>query len=137
MYSDVKAGIIARMQTISGINAVLGYEPTAPDPPTMCVILDSFKRDWAGQVTTMPIRFVARIYFQWQEFEQAELQLDPFVNAVGAAIDADPQLGGMLTRGYAQVTDAKAGWISVGGVVYRILDTFIEAVDKAPYASGI
>ena len=85
----------------------------------------------------MPIRFVARIYFLWQEFSEAELQLDPFVNAIGAAIDEDPQLGGKLTRGYARVTDAKAGWVAVGGVVYRILDTFIEAVDKAAFASGI
>lgn len=137
MYSDVKQGIITRMQTIDGLNAVTGYEPTSPDPPTMCVILDSFTRDATGQVTSVPYRFVARIYFLWQEFEQAELALDPFVNAVGAAIDADPQLGGLLTRGYARVTNGKAGWVSVGGVAYRILDTFIEAVDKAAYASGI
>lgn len=136
-YATIKAGIITRLQTISGVNAVLGYEPTAPDPPVMCVILQSYLRHQNGNQTYMKYRYIARLYLLWQEFQVAELALDPFVNSVGASIDADPQLGGALELGLAVVTDAKAGWVPVGGVQYRILDTFIEAGEKGGFQSGI
>lgn len=135
-YQTVKGGIVTRLQTLVAAYPtllVLKYEPTVPVPPTISVLLDSFVRSQHSNQTVMRYKFRLRLYIQWQEFEQAELDLDPYVNAIGDAIDVDPQLGGVLDQGIASVTDAKAQWLDVGGTVFRILDTFAEATEKGPY----
>jgi hypothetical protein len=139
-YSTVKGGLVVRLQTLVAGNpglTVLKYEPTVPVPPTISVLLDSYVRHQNGQQTAMIYTFRCRLYLQWQEFEQAELQLDPFVNAIAACIDQDPQLGGVLSQGIARVVNAKAQWVEVGSTVFRILDTFVEATEKGAFQSGI
>lgn len=137
-YVTVKSALMARLSTVSGLNSVLGYEPTAINPPMIYLLLESFTRGLSsGQLTAMEYRILCRLCIRWVDFEQAELELDPFVNGVPAAIDADPQLGGVLTQGLASVGDAKAVFVSIGGVVYRALDVTVSVLEKAPYASGI
>lgn len=137
-YADIKAGLIERWQTIPALtNRVLGYEPTVPEPPMMYVLAESYTRAVVGQLTVMRWRVIGRLVIKWQEFERAELELDSYLNAIAAAVDSDAYLGGRINGGMAQVGDAKGGWMYFNGIQFRIWDTFVDVLDKAPYGSGI
>lgn len=140
-YSAAIAGLKSRIQTVSGLAVVLDYEPQSfQDLPAVYLLLDSFQRTQAGQVTAMRYRVLARLCVRWQDNARAELELIPFVNSIPAAIDADPTLGGAITRGAAQVAEdanAIAGFVRIGGTMYRSLDIYVDIIDKAAFQSGI
>lgn len=137
-YTTVKAGLHTRLQTVSGLVVKLKYEPnTIQDAPAIYSILEGFTRSQASQITTMRYRTLHRLWVKWQDNEAAEIELDSFVNAIPAAFDADPQLGGAIEQGITVVTDGKAEWREIGGILYRTLDFFTEAVEKAAFGSGI
>lgn len=134
----VKAGVLERLNTIPALTGkCYGYEPTSIDPPTCYVLLDGYQRALAGQITTMTYRLLARTCIRWQDNEQAELELDAYANSVPAAIDTDPQLAARLQKGVAKVTSAQAVFVSIGGTLYRALDTTIEVLEKDTFGSGI
>lgn len=140
-YEAANDGLTAALQTVAGLKEVLDYEPSSIQRvPMVYHLLDSFQRTQAGQVTVMRYRKLVRLCVLWQDNEKAEWELIPFVNSIPAAIDADPQLGGAITRGVAQVAQdapAIAGFVRIGGTMYRSLDVFVDIVDKAAYQSGI
>lgn len=137
-YTTVKAGLHTRLQTISDLKVKLKYEPnTIQDAPAIYSILDSFTREIVGQIVVMRYRTLHRLWVKWQDNEQAEVQLDSFINAIPAAIDADPHLGASLPNGMAMTTDGKAEWREIGGILYRTVDFFSEAVEKGPYQGSI
>ena len=96
----------------------------------MYSILDSVEVSKGGQVTTRRFRILHRLLVPWQDNEQAEVQIMPFVDSVVDAIDADPTLGGVLVKGLAQITDIEALWVTIAGVEYRALDFYSLVVDK-------
>lgn len=137
-YQDVLAGMHERLATVPGITRCLDYEPSAvQQPPLIYSLLDSFERSQAGQVTAMRYRILHRLVIAWVDTARAEQQLASFVNAIPAAIDADPQLGGRIPSGLARIADAQAVWVTIGGTVYRCLDCYSEVITKGPYRSGL
>jgi hypothetical protein len=140
-YQAAIAGLKDAVETVDGLNLVLDYEPPSLTRlPAVYRLLDSFNRTQAGQVTVMRYRVLCRLCVRWQDNEKAEWELIPFVNSIPAAIDADPQLGGAITRGYASVAEdanANAGFVRIGGTMYRSLDVYVDIVDKDAYQSGI
>lgn len=130
-------GLHERFATVSGIAKLLKYEPTTIQAfPTLYSLLDTVERSQAGQLTVMRYRVLNRIIFRWQDNEQAELELIPFVNSVPAAIDADAKLGGRVDSGLARVTDIQAVFVTIGAL-YRALDIYTEVLEKQPFKSGI
>jgi hypothetical protein len=81
-------------------------------------------------MTTRKFRILHRLLVPWQDNEQAEIQIMPFVDSIVDALDADPTLGGVITSGYAQITDIEALWVTIGGVEYRALDFYSLVIDK-------
>lgn len=140
-YVDAIAGLKGAVETVDGLNLVLDYEPTSFQRlPAVYLLLDSFSRSQAGQVTVMRYRVLCRLCVRWQDNEKAEWELIPFVNSIPAAIDQDPTLGGAITRGFASVAEdanAIAGFVRIGGTMYRSLDVYVDIVDKGAYQSGI
>lgn len=140
-YSAAIAGLKSAVETVDGLNLVLDYEPTSLQRlPAVYLLLDSFTRTQGGQVTAMRYRVLCRLCVRWQDNEKAEWELIPFVNSIPAAIDADPTLGGAITRGVAAVAEdapAIGGFVRIGGTMYRSLDIFVDIIDKAAYQSGI
>lgn len=140
-YEAANEGLTEVLQSVTGLTRVLDYEPSSiPSTPMVYHLLDSFSRTQEGQVTVMRYRKLIRLIVLWQDNEKAEQKVIPFVNAIPAALDADPQLGGRIERGFARVSpdaDAIAGFVRIGGVMYRSLDIFADIVDKAAYQSGI
>jgi hypothetical protein len=137
-YDAIVAGLGVRYATISGIKAILDYEPkTVSNPPIIYTLLDTVTRSQAGQVTVMDYRILSRLCIRWQDNEYAERELRPYVNALPASIDADPKLGGAIPSGMAAVTDIQAVFVTINGVLLRCLDMYVRVVEKAPYGSGI
>jgi len=135
-WPAIKAALITRLATVSGL-VVTGHFPKAIEPPWLFVTLRHFDRDTSGQVTAMPYQVSARLYVQWQDNEQAELELDSFVNPIPATVDADPTLGGVLQAGIAEITMGDPGFEEISGILYRTLDFSVRILEKATFRSGI
>jgi hypothetical protein len=110
---------------------VLDYAPTAiHDVPMIYTLLENVEYSESGQVKTQRYRIQHRLLVRWQDNEQAEIEAQPYVDSIPAAVRADPHLGGRLTSGYAQITECQAGWVTIAGVEYRSLDFISTVVEK-------
>lgn len=130
-YADIIDGLHDVFAGVSGLDVVLDYAPTAVhETPMLYSILDSVEVSKGGQMTTRKFRILHRLLVPWQDNEQAELQIMPFVDSIPDALDANPTLNGTITSGYAQITDIEALWVTIAGVEYRALDFYSLVVDK-------
>ena len=130
-WPQIKAALLRRLRPLFAAGHVFGYEPTMIDPPCCYTLLDSWEHSQQGQMTINRYRVLARVCIRWQDFEQAELELDPYPGRMADAIDADRHLG--FTGGgapHASVTGGPAVFVTIGGVVYRALDVSIDVLEK-------
>ena len=131
-YATILAGLHTRLATVAGLNAVLDYVPTSvQDPPIIYSLLQRVKIAYAAQVRTATYRILHRVVIRWQDNEQAELEASPFVDAIPAAVHADPHLGGALTSGYAEISECESGFAEIGEATYRVLDFYSTVVEKS------
>jgi hypothetical protein len=113
------------------IPVLLRYEPTAiHQTPTLYSLLDTVNRQRQGQIRAATYRVLNRLVFRWQDNEQAEEELIPYVDAIANAIDSDAHLSGALDSGLATVNDMEAVFVSIGGVIYRALDIYVDVLEK-------
>lgn len=130
-YATVLAGLHVCFATVSGINAILDYVPTSiPDPPILYSVFDNLSITRSGQIEAKHYRIQHRMVFRWQDNEQAEQEIIPFIDSIPAAVAADPHLGGALVSGYSEIESCEGGWIDIGGVTYRVLDFYSETLAK-------
>ena len=130
-YAAIVDGLHTALAGVSGINVVLDYAPTSVhETPLMYSLLDHIEISRGAQVTTRRFRILHRLLVPWQDNEQAEIQIEPFVDSVVDAIDADPTLGGVITSGLAQIEEVEALWVTIAGVEYRALDFYSLVIDK-------
>lgn len=136
-------GLEERFRTVSGLqNIILGESTALHELPCLYTVLESFERTMASlppadNLTAMHYHFTHRLVIRWQDYQQAEMQLLSFINAIPAAVDADATLGGRITRGNVRITDGVAGFVDIGGVKYRIVDFATDALEKDTRSSGI
>lgn len=138
-YVAVIAGLKTRLATVPGLAQydaagnlvnILDYEPTAlHTTPTVYCILDSFEE---SPLASMTYRIRARLCIKWQDNEFAEHEMMPFVNSISKVIHTDPWLAGAMHRG-GSVPSGEALYVTIGGVLYRCLDTFVSVYDKDPF----
>lgn len=147
-YSDVIEGLHERFLTIDGFPAynedgvlinLLAYEPAVVQhTPMIYSLLVGFERVKSGQLTEMRYRILHRLLIQWQDNEEAELELMPLVQRVPASVDLDPTLGGRVTLGSgAFVGRGESGFTTISTTKYRCLDFISTVSTKAPFQSGI
>lgn len=147
-YATVKAAlqaqILAQLPALNKLNdrgkqvGVMVFEPTSiQTAPMVFFSLDSFERETTGQVTAMRYFIDARLVIKWTDNEGAEAQLEPYVNAIPAAIDADPSLGNVLQLGRAKVERGSFGWLTIGSAQFRVGDFRLNVLEKAAFQSGI
>lgn len=133
---SVYQGLEERFRTVDGLRAVMLGEPTGDmDLPGMYTAYESFERPLrnsppARNLTGMEHVFVHRLILRWQDFQQAEMQLLLFIDAVPDAIDRDPHLGGRLTRGVAAISRGVTGFVTIGGTKYRVIDFTSTVIEK-------
>jgi hypothetical protein len=130
-------GLEERFRTLGLRSVVLGEPSGDLDLPGIYTAYDGFERSKAGQITAMHHRFVHRLLIRWQDNAAAEMELITLLHAIPAAVDADPQLGGRVPMGLASISAGDAGFVTIGGVKYRVVDYTAQVVEKAPFQSGI
>jgi len=130
-YLTVVAGMHARLATVTALKAVLDYVPTSvQDSPVLWSCLAGMKIERRGQIVAVTYRILHRVAIQWQDNEQAEMEAIPLVDAIPAAVEADPHLGGLLVSGFAEINECDPGWATIGDKEWRILDFFSTVVEK-------
>jgi hypothetical protein len=133
MYADVIAGLVEVLEGVSGIKAIHAHEPTKiGDPPEMYLLLNTAERVSKGGVSGWKYSVLCRLCIRWVDNEMAEQELMPFVNSVPAAIEAPSagQLHGTLLHGAVAVNRVEAVFVSIGGVLYRALDFYVDVLEK-------
>lgn len=137
-WDDIRDGLVTVVQTVTALKKVLTYEPeTVSAHPIAWVLLDSYTRNSAGQVTSMRYRFLVRVATPYQSRAQAEDEVVAAALSVADAIDTNPQFTGTIVSGIARSEDGQAGWLTVGGVPCRVVDVFCTAIDKFAYKGAI
>lgn len=134
-YGDIVRAMRTAVQTVDAVKVVLLYEPAqVQDWPLVYITLASWGRGQASQVTSNKPRIRARLLVPVPTSEDLEIQAVETSFAIADAVDANPQFSGVIVEGMAQTPDANAGYIPIGGTLYRAIDIFCVALFKQPYA---
>lgn len=139
----VYLGLEERFKTVADLRNIILGEPTAAhDLPCLYTAFEGFDRVLGGlppadNLTGMTYRFVHRLLIRWQDRSEAEEELLHFINSIPAAVDAEPTLGGRITRGNARISEGLAGFQMVGDTKYRAIDFFSTVLEKAPRSAGL
>jgi hypothetical protein len=139
----VYQGLESVFRGVDSLRTIMLGEPTGDlDLPGLYTAFESFDRPLEGRppgdnVTGMTYRFVHRLMIQWVDFQQAEMQLLTFINKIPFAVASDPQLGGRITSGVAKIVAGDAGFVTIGGVKYRVVDFRSETLEKGARSSGL
>jgi hypothetical protein len=129
-YATILAGLTERFETIAGLT-VLDYEPTSVQTtPLLYSLIESATYNVGGQVKARHYRILHRLLLPWQDVEQAEVDVMPWVNAIPDAVYADRSLDGRLQRGTTEIVEMQAGWATVGNITYRALDFYSDTLEK-------
>lgn len=133
-YDDVLAGLHARFATVEGLDAehILDYAPDAIEPITLFSMFESWSGEEKTQVAHDTYRTRHYLCFQWQDNEQAEVELRPYIQLIPASVRADPHLNHLIDSGWAKITEVVADFITIGGILYRTLEFVSEVLVKSP-----
>lgn len=129
-------GLLAAFSTIDGLtNVLLGEPTTIQETPALYLALNTVEVTLRNMAPARNLggttyRFTARLVVQWVDNAQAEQQLIAFADAIPDAIAADPRLGGRLPSGIAQALSGAAGYLTISGTVYRVLDFDLSVLEK-------
>jgi len=130
-YQNVLDGLQAALETLSGPVAVLQYEPPAfDDLPLIYLLFDRSTDATVGQVRGTRYYVTIRLVVRWQDNEEAEKEIIPYIDSIPAAVHADRSLGGLLASGLAHISGAEGGFVDVGAVRYRVVDFVADVLDK-------
>jgi hypothetical protein len=130
-YATVLTGLHVRFATVTGIANILKYVPTSiGDLPTLYSVIERVEITRSGQVRATHYRIMHRMLFRWQDYEQAEIEILPFVDSIPLCVEADPHLGGVIVSGFAEINEMTAGWVDIAGNTYRTLDFISDVTVK-------
>lgn len=139
-YQLIVSGLHTRFATVSGIAQILDYEPlTVHEPPILYSLFDrlentfddggvTFARPFARKLIAQKYRVLHRLVLRWVDVAQSEMELQPFVDALTAAVEADTTLGGVTQRDLAHIVEAQGVFVTIGGNVFRCLDCYSETI---------
>lgn len=137
-YEGIKSALLAQLEAKApGFTGYLGYEPLAVyEPPLLYVLFSGFDDVTHNQQVDRTYRFLVRGVFRWVDVEQAELEIDPFVDLLPTAIYTDVMLGGAVDRGRATVERMAGAFLQWNGdgPVFRCIDMTVAVTDKVPWA---
>ena len=127
MYSSIKSAIISKLQGITGLQAVYGYEKGVLEYPAATVTLDGINTVYeTNGEDERKYSFKVRIY---QEMEadaagasEAEEMLEDLIDSVLDAFENDYDLGGLCHR---VNINGMAGYVD-RGTNHRVLEFTID-----------
>jgi hypothetical protein len=129
---NVRAGLIERLQTITGLR-VLSAEPlTLHNAPAAIVSLSGGTLNSAGQVKSRTWRFAVRVCVAFQDNVIAEDQLVPYADSVTDAVLDDLTLGGRanVVPSIEIGSEGPDGYYQIGEVTFRSVVFRFDVRDK-------
>lgn len=121
-YAEITVAVAAKIAAMGGMDGgCLRYEPQSVDTTPMAYLLfDSRDHNFVRQARTFESSYqmLLRVVIQWQENEQAELELMPWVDSVPEALESDLA----LVREGVRVAGCTGGFVTINGVLFRVLD---------------
>ncbi len=129
-YEDILKGLHECFEGLHTIPVILDYEPTSLQHlPALYSLFDSFAddEDDGGSLDKRTYRTLHRLCFRWQDNEQAEKELIPFLNTLPDSVKANPRLGGRCL--WAAVPECQGVFVTIGGTVYRALDFYSQVTE--------
>lgn len=123
-YATVRAGLIARYATISGIKSNLDYLPTSVAAPGVYTVLDRVEFPVQAGLRVTVYHFDTWLFLSWQSNEAAEDLLDTYLPAVPAAIKSSTNANGAdgtlgLQNAEAKAEDGQVTFVTISGTTYR------------------
>jgi hypothetical protein len=135
-FTDIRDGLVTVVETVTAIEKVYPFEPASIGVKILAwVLLDSYSRSTASQIVPMRYRFRVTVAAPIQNTKEAEDAVIDAAMLVADAVDKDPQFSGKLVSGLAQSPDGQATWIMLGGVKCRVVDVFVDALNKTAYGA--
>lgn len=120
-YSNIVTGIQTRLASVTSLKANLKYVPAAvDDTPMTYIFLDSAEVVHNAGTMTLLYRVTVRLVVRWQDNEQAEAEVIPYVDSIVDAIRADPTLASKAKN--AEVREIEGAWVTIAGVEHRAID---------------
>lgn len=143
--ATIWTGLRERFLTVPGLatnNVILGEPTAAQTLPLLYTSLARFERAMEGSppgdnLTSMRYFFDHRLLVRWQDNANAEAELLSFVNTIPYSITSDPTLGGRISRGHARITEGVAGFVTIAGTLFRVLDFSSDILEKAPRSTAL
>lgn len=132
-YRDMLEGLTAAFRTLPALTTVLVGPPTTVQTGLLLwTEFGDFSREDAGQLVKQTYHLRHTVVGVIQDYAQAEALLSPLIEQIPALIDADPQLGGRLTTGYARILNARGDYWEISGQVCRGVEFVSECFVKGP-----
>jgi hypothetical protein len=127
MYSSIKAAIVSKLQGITGLQAVYGYEKGVLEYPAATVTLDSISTVYeTNREDERKYSFKVKIYQEMEEdgvgAEVAESRIESLIDSVLDAFENDYDLGGVCHR---VNINGMAGYVD-RGTNHRVLEFTID-----------
>ena len=134
MYATVKAALLAQIAAnTTGLVAIAGNEPESIEGVGLYCLLRGQSRSYlGGGEVTVQYQLTARLAVPLgTNVSGAEDTLDTYVNAVPAALDLDPTLGGHSYEP-ARCQTATTGFWDVTGAMDRTMDFALTCAERGP-----
>ena len=131
-YNEIVDGLHCRFETVSGLKSILKFEPASINAtPMIYSLFVNVRNEDRGQRKVRIYRTMHRLVVARQDYAKAELLALPYIDSIPDSVKADPRLDGAITGGLASVVDARGGYATIDGVVFRIIDFFSEVTAKS------
>ena len=139
MYADIIQRFNLAFATVTPeIAKILDYQPTTLQAfPTMFSRLQGFTRSTDGGRVHMRYRIAHLLCFVFQDNEEAERQMESYINAVPYAVDVYQSTGGIVSPGMTEIVSGDVMMVNVGGVAYLAIVFYSDTVEKAGRLTGI
>lgn len=127
--------IIAKIDTINaaieGIRKTYTYEPMTPVTPCLYTVLGSIPE--MNQLTNQEeivYDILMRLLLRYTDAEKAEVDATTFIDRIITKYRSSIKLDGAISNGNARLIGARAGYIAVGTVIYRMIEFTLRVTER-------
>lgn len=127
--------IITKIDTINtaitGIRKTYKYEPMTPVTPCLYTILGSIPE--MNQLTSQEeivYDILMRLLLRYTDVEKAEEDAITFIDRMIVKYRESVKLDGTLSDGNARLIGARAGYIAVGKIIYRMIEFTLRVTER-------
>lgn len=137
-YPLIIAGLVARLQTLvpASLKNVLDYEPNQVGATPMVYLrlerLQSIEPANQELATLYVVRM--RLVVEYGQNQKAEQTVASLIPTLMTALGTDLTAGDAIVDGEVLITDATAGYVTIGGTFCRAVDFTLQITERVLFA---